>query len=103
MAEDPIERAESYSFQRIPFQSTKLEEERKNRDQVNVDLDKDLRLLVNRVKGRLNMPADAAAMKIMLEAGGNAIINLFSVETWKKVSDKERVRFTRKGLEEMLI
>lgn len=85
-----------------PFQPKKLEEDRENRDQVNVALDEELRALVNKVKGSLNMPQDAAAMKLMLEAGGNAILGTFSVKTWKKVSDKDRVRLSRSQQEKLI-
>jgi hypothetical protein len=90
------------TFEKIPFYPTKLEEERKNRDQVNVDLTPELRKLVDEVKGRFNMPADASAMKIMLEVGGNAIKSTLSVDSWKRISDKERIRFTKTGQDELL-
>jgi len=77
-----------------PFYKTKLEEDAQTRDQVNVSLNENDRALVNEVKRLLNLKSDSKALRLCLEAGRNAIIGCFSADSWRYLSDKERVRLS---------
>lgn len=64
----------------------------KSKDQVNVTLDKDCRAWVEELKDALDMKSDARAIKVLIEAGRNAIFCSLSAETLKYVTSRGRVR-----------
>ena len=79
-----------------PFERYALDEEKKKRDQITIELDPLQRQKLDRMKLVLDIPSDSVCLKMLFEFGENAMLSSFGFENLEYLAKVSRSRFPHK-------